>query len=95
MIITTKVDVVPGSCARHRDVATDSKALWTRVREASRARAPDSPSPGECRVSRMPANATAGRSGRAVSGAGERSAPDERPGPTKNTGKGRFGTIRS
>jgi hypothetical protein len=70
MIITTKVDVVPGSCARHRDVATDSKALWTRVREASRARAPESPSPGEGRK-------------------------PERPGPTKNTGKGRLGIIRS
>jgi len=29
------------------DVATDSKALRLRVRKASRARAPDSPSPGE------------------------------------------------
>jgi hypothetical protein len=85
---------VPEIEARHMDVATDSKALWTRVREASRARAPDSPSPGDGRVSRMPANATTGRSGRTVSGAGERSAADERPGPTKNTGKGRFGTIR-
>ena len=54
------------------------------VREASRARAPDSPSPGEGRVSRMPANATTGRSGRTVSGAGERSAADERPGQMEN-----------
>ena len=32
-----------------QEVATDSKAPWTRIREASRARAPDSPVPGEHR----------------------------------------------
>jgi hypothetical protein len=36
---------VLASC--HRDVATDSRAPWPRIRKASRARAPDSPSPGE------------------------------------------------
>jgi len=31
----------------HRDVTTDSKAPRLRIRKASRARAPDSPMPGE------------------------------------------------
>src|SRR6202030_2932084 len=56
----------------HMEVAT------AEGREASRSRASDSPLPG--RVSRMPANATTGRSAQTVSGAGERSAADERPG---------------
>ena len=33
--------------AYYMDVATDSQALWTRIRKASRARAPDSPMSGE------------------------------------------------
>jgi hypothetical protein len=46
-MITTKADAVPRSCIRYRDVATDSTGLWTRVREASRSRGPDSPLPDE------------------------------------------------
>jgi hypothetical protein len=38
-----------------QEVATDSKALWTRIRKASRARAPDSPVPGEGRSPNSPA----------------------------------------
>jgi hypothetical protein len=34
----------------HKDVATDSKELWLRVRKASRARAPDSPVSSEGRT---------------------------------------------
>jgi hypothetical protein len=36
------------------DVATDSQAPWTRIRKASRARAPDSPAPGEGRKPERP-----------------------------------------
>jgi len=68
-MIETKVEVSE-IVSSLQGVATDSKSLWTRVREASRARAPDSPSPGEGRK-------------------------PERPGPTKNTGKGHSGIIRS
>jgi hypothetical protein len=32
----------------HKDVATDRRASTTEIRKASRARAPDSPMPGEC-----------------------------------------------
>jgi hypothetical protein len=52
------------------NVATDSKAFWPRIREASRSHASDSPLPGEVRVSRMPANDATGSGGRTVSGAG-------------------------
>jgi hypothetical protein len=38
----------------HMDVATDSKTPWARVRKASRARAPDSPWPGEGRTPEQP-----------------------------------------
>jgi hypothetical protein len=38
------------SAISHRDVATDSKALWPRIRKASRARAPDSPMSSEGEV---------------------------------------------
>ena len=38
-------------CACHREVATDARAPRSRIRKASRARAPGSPVPGECRDS--------------------------------------------
>src|ERR1700730_16262251 len=53
-----------GATTCHTEVATDSNELWRRVRKASRARAPDSPSSSEHRVSSMPANANTGSVGR-------------------------------
>jgi hypothetical protein len=40
----------------HKDVATDSEPLWTRIRKASRARASDSPVPDEGRSPNSPAD---------------------------------------
>ena len=43
------------------EVATDSKALWTKIREGDRARAPDSPMSGEGRSSNGPTDEEAGQ----------------------------------
>jgi hypothetical protein len=68
----------------HRDSDLPQDAATDGIREASRSHAFDSPMPGECRGSRMPANATTGRGGRAASEAGLRSDADEQPGQMNN-----------